>query len=91
MYFKNVMMSYTHVCWSFSQQMAFSHLVHNHTASLHFNESPSSCHVSLPFFFFGNVLGTVLASFCKQHQLESLGKKELLRYCPIRLAGGVFS
>lgn len=51
MYFKNVMMSYTHVCWSFSQQMAFSHLVHNHTASLHFNESPSSCHVSLPFFF----------------------------------------
>lgn len=43
------------------------------------------------FFFFGNVLGTVLASYCKQHQLESLGKKELLRYCPIRLAGGVFS
>lgn len=55
----------------------------------------SSMSLPLPvmslFLFFGNVLGTVLASFCKQHQLESLGKKELLRYCPIRLAGGVFS
>lgn len=52
--------------------------------------------LSLSSFFFGgggNVLATVLvlASFYKQHQLESLGKKELLRYCPIRLAGGVFS